>query len=92
MPISQMSKQTALQACEDKAFPSLWGLYCNPYDFPGQWVVRFFDCSGPQAEPTTLYYVGNTKEAVINRLPNPARWKFIPEYDPEHPQIIGVFM
>jgi hypothetical protein len=79
--------------CSQKDQRVMWVLYESPYDFPNQWVARFFLCDTDKPRPTKWVEKGGYRDNVVACLPyiDKGRWKFTPEYDPFNPQIIGVY-
>lgn len=85
------------KACaQDAGRKVMWVLYDSPSDFPGQWVARFFVCDidpDCRARGTSFCETAGSREEIEDALPyvTRGRWKFVPEYDPAHPQIIGIY-
>lgn len=84
------------KVCGDTTRKVMWVLYDNPHDFPGKWVARFFVCDidiDCRARGTAFCEIAGSRAEIEDALPyaSRSRWKFIPEYDPANPQIIGIY-
>lgn len=84
------------QLCAKRDRLIMWVLYESPADFPGKWVGRFFICDrdpDQRARGTSFCEVGNSRSEVEEAIPymDRGRWRFMPEFDPAHPQIVGVY-
>lgn len=84
------------QLCADGKRKTMWVLYERPYDFPTKWVARFFVCDLDKdfrPRGTRFFEPGKSRSEIEHNLPyfDKGRWKFTPEYDPQNPQIIGVY-
>ena len=82
--------------CADETRKVMWVLYDSPADFPGKWVARFYVCDldiDYRPRGTAFCEIAGSRGEIEDALPYSAkgRWKFIPEYDPAHPQIIGIY-
>lgn len=84
------------KACRDRTRKVMWVLYESPSDFLGKWVARFFVCDVDadfRARGTAFHEVASSRSKVEEALPDfsKGRWSFVPEYDPQNPQIVGVY-
>lgn len=85
------------RACADRTRKVMWVLYDSPVDFPGKWVARFFVCDVDpdfRARGTKFFEQASSRSKIEELLPyaDKGRWRFDPEFDPDNPQIIGVYL